>query len=182
VQQFVELVDRRSCIVQFGQLRHRPWRPRSDRSRRCRSHRDEFLVLLDLRRFPEKSGSGDPASALPVRRSAMLRTAAVLSWLLVAGFALPDIPAIASVARGDGIRQTPCPRPSLHKRETTGALDQDSKSCVGMLTTSESDDSTAPMPPAGTPELKRVTSRGGSRCSSTGRPGSSIRRSTQCAA
>src|SRR4029079_16035046 len=32
------------------------------------------------------------------------------------------------------------------------------------------------------PELYRVTSRGGSRCSCAGRPGSPIRRTTQCAA
>jgi hypothetical protein len=33
----------------------------------------------------------------------MLRAAAVISWVLAAGFGLPDIPAIASVARGDGV-------------------------------------------------------------------------------
>ena len=33
----------------------------------------------------------------------MLRTAAVLCWVLAAGFGLPGIPAIASVARGDGV-------------------------------------------------------------------------------
>ena len=33
----------------------------------------------------------------------MLRAAAVLSWVLAAGFGLFDIPAIASVARGDGV-------------------------------------------------------------------------------
>jgi hypothetical protein len=33
----------------------------------------------------------------------VLRGAAVLCWLLAAGFGLPDIPAIASVARGEGV-------------------------------------------------------------------------------
>jgi hypothetical protein len=33
----------------------------------------------------------------------MLRAAAVLCWLLAAGFGLPDIPAFANVARGDGV-------------------------------------------------------------------------------
>jgi hypothetical protein len=33
----------------------------------------------------------------------MLRTAAVLCWLLAAGFGLPDVFAIASVARGNGV-------------------------------------------------------------------------------
>ena len=33
----------------------------------------------------------------------MLRTAAVLCWVLATGFGLPGIPAIASVARGDGV-------------------------------------------------------------------------------
>jgi hypothetical protein len=33
----------------------------------------------------------------------MRRAAAVLCWLLAAGFGLPDIPAIANVARGDGV-------------------------------------------------------------------------------
>jgi hypothetical protein len=33
----------------------------------------------------------------------MLRAAAALSWLLAAGFGLPDIPAIANVARGGGV-------------------------------------------------------------------------------
>jgi hypothetical protein len=33
----------------------------------------------------------------------MLRTAAVLCWVLAAGFGLPGFPAIASVARGDGV-------------------------------------------------------------------------------
>jgi hypothetical protein len=33
----------------------------------------------------------------------MLRTAAVLCWVLAAGFGLPGFPAIAGVARGDGV-------------------------------------------------------------------------------
>jgi hypothetical protein len=33
----------------------------------------------------------------------MLRAAGVLCWVLAAGFGLPNIPAIASIARGDGV-------------------------------------------------------------------------------
>jgi len=33
----------------------------------------------------------------------MFRTAGALCWLLAIGFGLPDIPAMASIARGDGV-------------------------------------------------------------------------------
>ncbi len=51
---------------------------------------------VDLREEYRRRGTGDTLDG-------MLRTAAVLCWLLAAGFGLPDIPAIAHVARGDGV-------------------------------------------------------------------------------